>query len=195
MSEEQREGAEAVAMDMCQPCVAATEARVPKAGDDTLKRTKHVWLCSEENLPDHLRPTLEALRDSTLRVARAWAIKESLRDLWTCRRKGWARRFLRDWMAWAMRSRLAPVLRVARMIRSHLANILTFFDHRVTNAVAEGLNSKIMSITRRCGGFRNPENFKTAIHFHCGGLDLLPTLNPEGPESAGAHPGQEPLRH
>ncbi|MFN6207566.1 MAG: transposase, partial [Planctomycetota bacterium] len=40
--------------------------------------------------------------------------------------------------------------------------------------VAEGLNSKIMSIKRRVGGFRNRENFKTAILFYCGGLDLHP---------------------
>lgn len=207
MSEEQRAGVEAVAMDMWQPYVAATEACIPdatekivfdrfhimqhmggavdrvrrqenralvKGGDDTLKGTKYVWLYSEENLPDRLRPTLEALRDSALKVARAWAIKESLRDLWTYRRKGWARRFVKSWLSWASRSHLAPVVRVARMIRRHLANILTFFDHRVTNAVAEGLNSKIMSIKRRCGGFRNRENFKTAILFHCGGLDLYP---------------------
>ncbi|MFN6311379.1 MAG: transposase [Planctomyces sp.] len=44
----------------------------------------------------------------------------------------------------------------------------------MTNAVAEGMNSKIMSIKRRVGGFRNRENFKTAIFFYCGGLSLDP---------------------
>jgi len=24
------------------------------------------------------------------------------------------------------------------------------------------------------GGYRNPDNFKTAIFFHCGGLELYP---------------------
>jgi len=28
------------------------------------------------------------------------------------------------------------------MIKKHIENVLTFFDHRVTNAVSEGLNSK-----------------------------------------------------
>jgi hypothetical protein len=42
------------------------------------------------------------------------------------------------------------------------------------NAVAEGINSNIMSIKRRAGGYRNPENFKKAIFFYCGGLDLYP---------------------
>ena len=31
-----------------------------------------------------------------------------------------------------------------------------------------GLNSKIVSIKRNAGGFRNPSNFTTAIYFHCG---------------------------
>jgi transposase len=31
-----------------------------------------------------------------------------------------------------------------------------------------------MSIKRKAGGFRNAQNFMTAIYFHCGGLDRYP---------------------
>ena len=41
-------------------------------------------------------------------------------------------------------------------------------------AVAEDLNSKTMSIKRMAAGFRNKNNFRTAIYFYCGGLDLHP---------------------
>ncbi|MBI5678301.1 MAG: transposase, partial [Planctomycetes bacterium] len=51
---------------------------------------------------------------------------------------------------------------------------LTYCRHHITNAVAEGLNSKIMSIKSRACGYRNKEHFKTAIYFFCGGLDLYP---------------------
>ena len=44
----------------------------------------------------------------------------------------------------------------------------------ITNGVAEGLHSKIMSIKRTAGGCRNPANFTTAIYFHCGELDFYP---------------------
>ena len=44
--------------------------------------------------------------------------------------------------------------------------------HGITNAEAEGVNSKIMSIKRGAGGYRNIENFKTAVLLYCGGLDL-----------------------
>ena len=46
--------------------------------------------------------------------------------------------------------------------------------HGITNAEAEGINSKIMLIKRRAGGYRNIENFKTAVLLYCGGLDLDP---------------------
>ena len=75
---------------------------------------------------------------------------------------------------WAVRSRLDPVKKVAGMLKQHLDGVLRFVKHPITNGVAQGLNSKIMSIKRKAGGFRNAQNFTTAIHFHCGGLDLYP---------------------
>ena len=63
---------------------------------------------------------------------------------------------------------------VADLIKRHLANVLTSIIHPITNAVSEGLNSKIQTIKKRAYGFRNKERFKTAIYFHCGGLDLYP---------------------
>jgi transposase len=143
-------------------------------GNEILKGTKYLWLYSEENLPDRRRPAFEALKGMELKVGRAWAIKESLRQLWNYVSSGWALRFFKKWYFWATHSHLEPVAKVARMLDAHLKNILTYCRHQVTNAVAEGLNSKIMSIKRRAGGYRNPEHFKTAIYFFCGGLDLYP---------------------
>jgi transposase len=41
-------------------------------------------------------------------------------------------------------------------------------------AMSEGLNSQIQKVKRMACGFRSIEHFKTAIYFHCGGLDLYP---------------------
>jgi transposase len=43
--------------------------------------------------------------------------------------------------------------------------------------VSEGINSKIQTIKKMANGFRNREHFKTAIYFHCGGLDLYPATH------------------
>jgi len=122
--------------------------RLHAEGDETLTRTKYLWLYSEENLPESCREKFAALREMHLKTGRAWAIKESLRELWDYRRKGWALRHWKRWYFWATHSRLTPVVKVARMIRGHLDNVLTYFDHRISNATCEGLNSKIQAIKK-----------------------------------------------
>jgi transposase len=47
-------------------------------------------------------------------------------------------------------------------------------EHPIATASPKGLNSKIMTIKRKAGDFRNPSNFTTAIYFHCGGFDVYP---------------------
>lgn len=148
-----------------------------EAGSDQLVGTKYLWLYREENLPEKYWDRFDALRTLNLKTGRAWAIKESLIDLWSYQTKEWARKGWESWYFWATHSRLPPVIKVARMIKNHIENVLTYFDHRITNAVSEGLNSKIQTIKKMAYGFRNKANFKTAIFFHCGGLNLYPATH------------------
>ena len=115
---------------------------------DVLAGTKYLWLFAEENVPEKMIEHFEFVRALNLKTGRAWAIKEALRELWDYQRKGWAKLYWRQWYFWATHSRLQPVKDVARMIRSHLENVLTYFDHRITNAVSEGLNSKIQTVKK-----------------------------------------------
>ena len=135
-----------------------------------------VWINRAED-QTAIDDNVAALRHSTLQSARAWAMKESLRRLWDYTYVGAARTFFRGWYGWAMRSRLEPMKKVARMLKAHLDNILTYLTHRITNAVTEGLNAKIQWIKYGARGFRNRAAFKMAIYFHCGGLDLEPRLS------------------
>jgi transposase len=146
-------------------------------GDDILVGTKYLWLWRQENLPERHHDWFATLRAANLKTGRAWAIAECLRGLWEYTSKSWAMKYWKKWYFWATHSRLTPVIIVARMIKSHLANVMTYFDHRITNAVSEGLNSKIQTIKKMACGYRNRENFKTAIFFHCGGLDLYPATH------------------
>jgi transposase len=143
-------------------------------GDKSLTGSKYLWLYSAENLPSRHQSRFDVLRDGDLKTGRAWAIKENLRFLWDYRRRGWAEKHWKSWYFWATHSRLAPIVEVARTFKRHLLGLLAFFDHRITSAGAEGLNSRIQAIRVSARGFRNRENFKTAIYFHLGGLDLYP---------------------
>jgi len=121
--------------------------------DDTLKGTKYLWLFSQENLPQKWEERFELLRAMHLQTGRAWAIKEALRELWSYEKKGWALRYWKWWYYWATHSRLPSVVKAARTIQTHLANVLTYFDHRITNATSEGINSKIQTLKKTLSVF------------------------------------------
>lgn len=143
-------------------------------GDDRLVKTRYQWLQNPDRMSLRQWRGFAPLRDSTLKVARAWAIKESAMGLWGYVRRGWAERMWKHWYSWAIRSRLEPVKRVARMIKKHWEGVINAATTDVTNARSEGINSKIQWIKRQACGFRNRQRFRNAIYFHLGGLDLYP---------------------
>jgi transposase len=131
-------------------------------------------LYSAENVPEKSRERFAMLKDAHLKTARAWAVRESLRELWDCRPERQAGEFWKRWYFWATHSRLAPMIAAAKRVARHLPNVLAYFKHPISNAMAEGLNSKIATIQKRACGYRNAAHFKIAVYFHCGGLDLWP---------------------
>ena len=124
--------------------------------------------------PEARRKAFALLQEAHLKTGRAWSIKEALRDFWKQENLSTGTLFWKWWYFWASHSQLKPVKEVARMLKDHLAGVLNFFRHRITNAVAEGLNTKVETIERMAYGFRNKEHFKIAVLFRCGGLSLYP---------------------
>jgi len=120
-------------------------------GFDWLAGTKFEWLRHPARFSlAAWREFLAFLRGTKLKTSRAWALKETLITLWDYHYAGAAERHFKSWYAWAIRSRLEPIKRLARMLQRHWANIHTFFQHRITNAGAESMNSKIPLFTGMC---------------------------------------------
>jgi hypothetical protein len=84
---------------------------------------------------------------------------------------------LQSWYAWAIRSRLDPVRKVARMLKTRLDSILTWFASPISNGVAEGFNTRIDFIKPAARGFRLFEHYRIRILFYCGKLSLKPNEN------------------
>ena len=141
---------------------------------NTLSKTKYLWLYKEEEIPEQRQEEFNALKESSLKTARDWSIKETMRRLWQYKSVPWAKRFFASWEKSLDLCKMEPIKRVCKMIHKRLDNVLAYCLHPITNGVAEGLNSIVMSIKRRAGGFINIENFKTASFFHCGGLSFYP---------------------
>ncbi len=149
--------------------------RLQAAGDDRLKNPRRLWLYGMENVPAQQAPRFEALKELNLQTSRAWGIKEVFRSFWLCATREEGAGYFAKWHGWAIRSRLDPVKKVARMCQRHLGNILTFFEHRLTNGPMEGLNHAIQGLIKKAFGYRNKQRFTADIFFHFGGLDLYPT--------------------
>ncbi len=115
-----------------------------------------------------------ALRENNLKTARALALKEAMMAFFLYTYERPARKHFKWWCNWASRSRLRPMLENARMLKRRFENIVTYLRLGVTNAASESINSKVQWVKYTARGFRNKENFKTAIYFHCGKLDLMP---------------------
>lgn len=154
----------------------AEHKQLLKEGDDILTGSRYSVLRSPETRTEKHENVLEEICGRNLKTSRAWAIKESFTAFWEARNRAFAELIFEDWYGWAVRSQLKPVVKVAKMLKKHLAGLLTYFEYPITNAVSEGLNSKIQSIKASARGFRNFANYRIRILFTCGKLDLTPNL-------------------
>ena len=161
---EQRKKVEAAAMDMGAPFIIGTRKAAPQAdivhdrfhvsqslneavdqtrreesaklaaeGDDSLKRTRFLWLHGQT--PDDQKERFEELLETNLRTARAWAYKEQMVEFWQQADAQAGNAFFKHWHRSVMRSKLPKVKKVAKSLKAHLSGLLTYFRHRITNAL------------------------------------------------------------
>ena len=145
-------------------------------GDGTLKGTRQLWLYGLENVPRKWASRFKALRESATKTAKAWKVKELLRSFWKCEDEPDAIAYFKAWCRDAMATRLDPVKKVVRMLKTHWDNIITYFRHHLSNAPAEGVNSRIQHLIQKACGYRNRNRFKRDVLVHLGGLDLHPEI-------------------
>lgn len=140
--------------------------------NDLLVGAKYLFLKNELEGEDKAR--FRSLMQEDLKVGRAWAIKEDFRHFWDYTRECVARSFFNRWYFHATHSRLKPIIAVAKTLKRHLSGLLSHCTHAISNAVTEGLNSKIQSVKASARGFRTFANYRIAILFHCGKLEMQP---------------------
>ncbi len=155
--------------------VRATEHRtLSQDTQSPLTKTKHDWLRTKANGGYKDKRAFLQLTRQNLKTARAWRIKETANGLWSYSYRGVAERNWKALIGWIARCRLDPMIKVGKMVRSHLWGILNAIMLKATNAIAESINATIQKIKARACGFRNRARFRTAILFHKGGLSMVP---------------------
>jgi len=162
--------------------VRRTEHKALMARGITIfKKTRYLWLKRPERWSDkqhdsfqEVNTAFSAGKFAQTKIGRAWTIKESFRPFWKFIYPGAAARYFRRWYFWATHSKLEPIIKVARSMKAHLDGLLAYFRHGITNAYSEGINSKIQDLKSAARGFRSFPNYRIAILFSCGKLDMRP---------------------
>ena len=154
--------------------VRAAEARklAAEGKAPVLRRSRWLLLKRPENLTDAQSERLAELVRRNLRTVRAYLLKEDFQALWEYVSPYWAGRFLDRWCTRTMRSRLDPMKRVARMMRSHRELVLNWFRARgaLSNGIVEGFNGKARVTTKKAFGYRTCEALEIALYHTLGDL-------------------------
>ena len=121
-----------------------------------LKHARWCLLKRRENLTERQAVKLSELLKLNLKAVRAYLLREDFQRFWEYRSPYWAGRFLKQWTTRTMRSKIEPMKKVARSLRSHEALILNWFRAKGTmsSGVVEGLNNKVKLTMRKSYGFR-----------------------------------------
>jgi transposase len=154
--------------------IRAEESRrlVRDGYEPVLKKSRWCFLKRPENLTEKQTVKLSELLKYNLKTVRAYLLREEFQRLWEYKSAWWAGKFLDEWTGRAMRSRLEPMKKIARSIRTHRPLILNWFRARgqVSSGAVEGLNNKVKLVTRKSYGFRTAEIAKLALLHNLGDL-------------------------
>jgi transposase len=154
--------------------VRAKEARQLRARGHApvLAKTRWLLLRRPEHLTGEQLPRLAQLLAYNLRAVRAYLLREEFQFFWGYRAPAWAGKFLDRWCTQTMRSRLAPMQKVARMLRRHRPLLLNWFRAQgtISSGAVEGFNNKAKLTMRRAYGFRTFRAFELALYHTLGDL-------------------------
>ena len=136
--------------------------------------TKSRWclLKRPANLTANQKLKLKDLVRYNLQSVRAYLLKEDFQQLWNYESAAWAGKFLDQWCRQVMRSRIEPLKKVARTLRSHRELLLNYFRARkeFSSGVIEGLNNKAKVTMRKSYGFRTFRVTELALYHSLGKL-------------------------
>ena len=189
-----------VSMDMSQAYKAATKLCFPEAtivydhfhvkklmldAMDTVRREEQgrkfarsrragrkLLMIPEHRMNEQQREKLAKLSQEYPKLGRAFRMVKQLDDLYACATRLEAESVMRRLTSWMMHSKLEPMKRAAASLRSHREEIMTYFEQRISNAFAEGLNSLIQTAKRKARGFHTFYGYWIAIFLSVGKLSL-----------------------
>ena len=142
-----------------------------------LKNTKFPLLRARRNRTERDERVLDEQVRANRPLYRAHLLKDDFMDFYTYKREKTARQFLKRWLRRALRSRLEPIKRVARMIRRHLDGIVGWVTWQISNGRLEGTNNRVRLLSHRSYGLHSANALIMLVYLCCGGLQLARAIS------------------
>ena len=141
-----------------------------------VKGCRFLLLKRRTRVQGRARRTLEAALVSLRETSQAWVFKEVFRKFWKYRSATWAGAWLDSWVDRVGRSKISPMMRVAKMLERHRELLLNYFRAKkeFTNAVTEGKNHKARVMLAKSYGHRSYKVLELALYHALGELPEPP---------------------
>lgn len=134
------------------------------------KSGKKLLMIPETRQTDQQKEKVAELSKKYPKTGRAFRMVQVLDEMYRCEKIEEAEVVFKRLISWLRRSRLEPMKKVAKTLKEHKQTILAYFYHRVTNAIAEGINSLIQAAKRKARGFRTFIGYECMIYLVVGKL-------------------------
>ena len=146
-----------------------------KTHNELLKHSRYVLLKNKDNLSEKQKLKFSSIQQANLKVSKAWRVRETFKSMFNPAQTLEDDLFLFDaWSAASLKLNIGAISKVVDMFCRHLKGVVYALANRFSNAMAERLNGKIQILKNIGRGYRTFDNFRSAILFFYGGLDVCP---------------------
>lgn len=131
-----------------------------------MKKKRFVILRRQKSLDKEQKEQLKVLMESNEKLYKAYLLKEQILSIFDDKTSTFEQiqKRIIQWMENILSNELEEFYEVMNTIMTHLEGILNYFRYGMTNAIAEGFNTKINVLKRRAFGFRDMEYFMLKIY-------------------------------
>jgi transposase len=138
-----------------------------------LKNSRYALLKNPENLTLKQQIQFNAIADANYEVSKAWQVRENFKDLFKAKKLcAWS--LFNQWTIDSKGRKIKEIDKVVDMFNNHIKGVVNALISNLTNAMAERLNGKIQELKTVGRGYRTFKNFRSAILFFNGKLNLYP---------------------
>ena len=141
---------------------------------EELKHSRWALLKNEDKRTEKQDEVFKVIQAANFQVSIAWRLREEFKSIFGGDSYSDSDTYFDLWIKSVKKESIKGVTKVAEMFERHYEGVYNALCHQQSNGKVERINGKIQEIKTVSRGYRKFENFRSAVLFFCGGLDIYP---------------------